>query len=75
MHLLAHNIWLVRIADTLTGIILISSSGQEMKDLQFLYLSNNKLDYIPVPLPESLRVLHLQVGNNYFFSPYVTVEK
>uniref|UniRef100_A0A673JSS7 Opticin n=1 Tax=Sinocyclocheilus rhinocerous TaxID=307959 RepID=A0A673JSS7_9TELE len=24
----------------------------EMKELQFLYLSNNKLDYIPVPLPE-----------------------
>lgn len=32
-----------------------------MKELQFLYLSNNKLDDIPVPLPESLRVLHLQV--------------
>ncbi|KAF5891460.1 epiphycan-like, partial [Clarias magur] len=33
---------------------------KEMKDLQFLYLSDNQLDYIPVPLPESLRVLHLQ---------------
>jgi len=32
-----------------------------MEELQFLYLSNNKLDYIPVPLPESLRSLHLQV--------------
>ncbi|XP_055040590.2 opticin [Misgurnus anguillicaudatus] len=36
---------------------------KEMKELQFLYLSNNKLDYIPVPLPESLRVLHLQNNN------------
>ncbi|XP_043107500.1 opticin [Puntigrus tetrazona] len=34
-----------------------------MKDLQFLYLSNNKLDYIPAPLPENLRVLHLQNNN------------
>ncbi|KAL6464535.1 hypothetical protein MHYP_G00268520 [Metynnis hypsauchen] len=32
----------------------------DMKDLQFLYLSGNQLDYIPDPLPESLRVLHLQ---------------
>ncbi|TRZ01866.1 hypothetical protein DNTS_026305 [Danionella cerebrum] len=36
---------------------------KEMKELQFLYLSNNKLDYIPIPLPESLRVLHLQNNN------------
>ncbi|XP_059384971.1 epiphycan-like [Carassius carassius] len=36
---------------------------KEMKELQFLYLSNNKLDYIPVPLPESLRVIHLQNNN------------
>ncbi|KAI5093566.1 opticin precursor [Silurus meridionalis] len=36
---------------------------KEMKDLQFLYLSDNRLDYIPVPLPESLRVLHLQNNN------------
>uniref|UniRef100_A0A8C2GNH7 Opticin n=1 Tax=Cyprinus carpio TaxID=7962 RepID=A0A8C2GNH7_CYPCA len=35
----------------------------KMKELQFLYLSNNKLDDIPVPLPESLRVLHLQNNN------------
>ncbi|XP_026131558.1 epiphycan-like isoform X1 [Carassius auratus] len=35
----------------------------KMKELQFLYLSNNKLDYIPEPLPESLRVLHLQNNN------------
>uniref|UniRef100_A0A667YYV2 Opticin n=1 Tax=Myripristis murdjan TaxID=586833 RepID=A0A667YYV2_9TELE len=31
--------------------------------LEFLYLSNNKLDYIPTPLPESLRALHLQNNN------------
>ncbi|KAI7795052.1 opticin [Triplophysa rosa] len=36
---------------------------KEMKELQFLYLSNNKLDYVPVPLPETLRVLHLQNNN------------
>uniref|UniRef100_A0A8C2AEX6 Epiphycan-like n=1 Tax=Cyprinus carpio TaxID=7962 RepID=A0A8C2AEX6_CYPCA len=43
---------------------------KEMKELQFLYLSNNKLDYIPVPLPESLRVLHLQIKNNSCYSPH-----
>ncbi|XP_047005528.1 opticin [Ictalurus punctatus] len=36
---------------------------KEMKDLQFLYLSDNQLDYIPVPLPDRLRVLHLQNNN------------
>ncbi|KAK3512866.1 hypothetical protein QTP70_028938 [Hemibagrus guttatus] len=39
------------------------SELEEMKDLQFLYLSDNRLDYIPVPLPESLQVLHLQNNN------------
>lgn len=34
---------------------------QELKQLQFLHLSDNQLDYIPAPLPESLRSLHLQV--------------
>lgn len=34
---------------------------QDLKQLQFLHLSDNQLDYIPVPLPESLRSLHLQV--------------
>ncbi|KTG35244.1 hypothetical protein cypCar_00014170 [Cyprinus carpio] len=43
---------------------------KEMKELQFLYLSNNKLDYIPVPLPESLRVLHLLIKNNSCYSPH-----
>lgn len=32
-----------------------------MQRLEFLYLSGNNLDYIPTPLPLSLRVLHLQV--------------
>lgn len=36
---------------------------KEMKELQFLYLSDNQLDYIPGPLPDSLRVLHLQNNN------------
>lgn len=34
---------------------------QDLKQLQFLHLSDNQLDNIPVPLPESLRSLHLQV--------------
>ncbi|NXG84469.1 OPT protein, partial [Stercorarius parasiticus] len=36
---------------------------RELKQLQFLHLSDNQLDYIPVPLPESLRSLHLQNNN------------
>ncbi|KAM9000816.1 opticin [Sarcophilus harrisii] len=42
---------------------ILPESFKELKNLQFLYLSNNKLDYIPVPLPLSLRSLHLQ--NNH----------
>uniref|UniRef100_A0A8C0IRE1 Opticin n=1 Tax=Chelonoidis abingdonii TaxID=106734 RepID=A0A8C0IRE1_CHEAB len=34
-----------------------------LKKLQFLHLSDNNLDYIPVPLPEGLRSLHLQNNN------------
>uniref|UniRef100_A0A8C3QF47 Opticin n=1 Tax=Cyanoderma ruficeps TaxID=181631 RepID=A0A8C3QF47_9PASS len=33
---------------------------RDLKQLQFLHLSDNQLDFIPVPLPESLRSLHLQ---------------
>ncbi|XP_077386095.1 opticin [Festucalex cinctus] len=40
-----------------------SESFKDMSQLEFLYLSNNNLDYVPTPLPLSLRVLHLQ-GNN-----------
>ncbi|XP_053098440.1 opticin isoform X2 [Hemicordylus capensis] len=36
---------------------------EDLKKLQFLHLSDNKLDYIPVPLPEGLRSLHLQNNN------------
>ncbi|XP_078500814.1 opticin isoform X2 [Lissotriton helveticus] len=36
---------------------------RDLKKLHFLYLSDNKLDQIPVPLPESLRSLHLQNNN------------
>ncbi|KAM6980676.1 opticin [Aplochiton taeniatus] len=36
---------------------------KDMSQLEFLYLANNKLDYIPTPLPENLRVLHLQNNN------------
>ncbi|NXO67618.1 OPT protein, partial [Phainopepla nitens] len=38
-------------------------SPQDLKQLQFLHLSDNQLDFIPVPLPESLRSLHLQNNN------------
>lgn len=34
---------------------------QDMTSLLYLYLTDNRLDYIPVPLPDSLRSLHLQV--------------
>ncbi|XP_010184870.1 PREDICTED: opticin [Mesitornis unicolor] len=36
---------------------------QDLKQLQFLHLSDNQLDYIPAPLPQSLRSLHLQNNN------------
>uniref|UniRef100_A0A3B3HLX1 Epiphycan n=1 Tax=Oryzias latipes TaxID=8090 RepID=A0A3B3HLX1_ORYLA len=36
---------------------------KDMTGLLFLYLTDNNIDYIPVPLPESLRSLHLQRNN------------
>nr|XP_047927121.1 opticin isoform X2 [Anser cygnoides] len=36
---------------------------RDLKQLQFLHLSDNQLDYVPTPLPESLRSLHLQNNN------------
>ncbi|KAM9328800.1 uncharacterized protein KZ484_020169 [Pholidichthys leucotaenia] len=36
---------------------------KDMTGLLYLYLTDNHLDYIPVPLPESLRSLHLQHNN------------
>ncbi|XP_063072528.1 opticin [Engraulis encrasicolus] len=40
-----------------------SEAFKDLSSLQFLHLSRNHLDYVPVPLPESLRVLHLQNNN------------
>uniref|UniRef100_A0A3Q3NFB4 Opticin n=2 Tax=Mastacembelus armatus TaxID=205130 RepID=A0A3Q3NFB4_9TELE len=40
-----------------------SEGFKDMSQLEFLYLSNNHLDYIPTPLPLSLRALHLQNNN------------
>ncbi|XP_075469810.1 opticin isoform X2 [Ascaphus truei] len=36
---------------------------KDLTKLQFLYLSDNKLDHVPAPLPASLRSLHLQNNN------------
>ncbi|XP_068163050.1 epiphycan [Antennarius striatus] len=36
---------------------------KDMTSLLYLYLTDNHLDYIPVPLPDSLRSLHLQRNN------------
>uniref|UniRef100_A0A3B3BIR8 Epiphycan n=1 Tax=Oryzias melastigma TaxID=30732 RepID=A0A3B3BIR8_ORYME len=36
---------------------------KDMTGLLYLYLSDNNIDYIPVPLPHSLRSLHLQRNN------------
>ncbi|XP_058488248.1 opticin [Solea solea] len=40
-----------------------SEGFKDMSHLEFLYLSGNNLDYIPIPLPLSLKVLHLQDNN------------
>ncbi|XP_074553936.1 epiphycan isoform X2 [Halichoeres trimaculatus] len=36
---------------------------KDMTSLLYLYLTDNIIDYIPVPLPDSLRSLHLQRNN------------
>ncbi|KAI5618013.1 epiphycan isoform 2 precursor, partial [Silurus asotus] len=36
---------------------------KDMTGLLYLYLTDNRLDHIPIPLPESLRSLHLQNNN------------
>ncbi|XP_038595082.1 leucine-rich repeat protein soc-2 homolog [Micropterus salmoides] len=36
---------------------------KDMTSLLYLYLTDNHIDYIPVPLPASLRSLHLQRNN------------
>lgn len=42
-------------------ISMFSLCLQDMTSLLYLYLTDNHVDYIPVPLPDSLRSLHLQV--------------
>ncbi|XP_044531693.1 opticin [Gracilinanus agilis] len=49
--------------NNLRGSGILPDSFKELKKLEFLYLSDNEMDYIPVPLPSSLRSLHLQ--NNH----------
>ncbi|XP_056670597.1 opticin [Monodelphis domestica] len=49
--------------NNLRGSGILPESFKELKKLEFLYLSDNEMDYIPVPLPSSLRSLHLQ--NNH----------
>ncbi|KAM8974697.1 epiphycan [Pelodytes ibericus] len=36
---------------------------KDMNDLHLLYLTDNNLDHIPIPLPDSLQALHLQDNN------------
>nr|XP_042119325.1 epiphycan isoform X2 [Peromyscus maniculatus bairdii] len=36
---------------------------KDMYDLHHLYITDNSLDHIPLPLPESLQALHLQNNN------------
>ncbi|KAM9313392.1 epiphycan [Gastrophryne carolinensis] len=36
---------------------------KDLKELRILYLSENSLDHIPIPLPDSLQSLHLQDNN------------
>uniref|UniRef100_A0A3Q1HT85 Epiphycan n=1 Tax=Acanthochromis polyacanthus TaxID=80966 RepID=A0A3Q1HT85_9TELE len=40
-----------------------SEAFKDMTALLYLYLTDNHIDYIPVPLPDSLRSLHLQRNN------------
>ncbi|XP_010006618.1 PREDICTED: opticin [Chaetura pelagica] len=47
----------------LEHIPLLPPATTDLKQLQFLHLSDNLLDYIPTPLPENLRSLHLQNNN------------
>ncbi|XP_044133147.1 epiphycan [Bufo gargarizans] len=36
---------------------------KDLKDLRILYLNENSLDHIPIPLPDNLQALHLQDNN------------
>ncbi|KAM9705864.1 epiphycan [Menidia menidia] len=42
---------------------ILKEAFKDMTGLQYLYLTDNTVDYIPVPLPDSLRSLHLQRNN------------
>lgn len=44
-----------------------SSFLQKQTNLSYLYLAHNALESVPLNLPESLRILHLQVSK-YFFN-------
>ncbi|KAK6480724.1 mimecan-like [Huso huso] len=40
-----------------------SNAFRKLTNLSYLYLSNNQLDSVPLHLPESLRILHMQNNN------------
>ncbi|XP_051911907.1 epiphycan isoform X2 [Hippocampus zosterae] len=42
---------------------ILKEAFKDMTSLLYLYLTDNEIDYIPVPLPDSLRSLHLQRNN------------
>ncbi|XP_054608733.1 epiphycan [Dunckerocampus dactyliophorus] len=42
---------------------IVKEAFKDMTGLLYLYLTDNNIDYIPVPLPDSLRSLHLQRNN------------
>jgi len=53
------------VRNVLTSITLKPStfSLQKLNHLSFLYLDHNALESVPLNLPESLRVIHLQFNN------------
>ncbi|NWV65749.1 OPT protein, partial [Malurus elegans] len=58
--LVGSSLWGSCLRGSCSGGFTSALSPQDLKQLQFLHLSDNQLDFIPVPLPESLRSLHLQ---------------
>ncbi|NXB77739.1 OPT protein, partial [Donacobius atricapilla] len=60
---LVHLYWGPSLLGSISRGFISALSPQDLKQLQFLHLSDNQLDFIPVPLPESLRSLHLQNNN------------
>ncbi|NWI66390.1 OPT protein, partial [Todus mexicanus] len=56
-------VWLDARLNRIPSTGLRPEAFRDLKQLQFLHLSDNQLDYIPAPLPESLRSLHLQNNN------------